>query len=197
MGLTAADYLQAQQALLPPGPAWALTEDAPLTQLLDGQAQELARIDARAEQLADEADPRTAQELLPDWERVLALPDACTPAGLNRTDRQLAITQRLTAQGGLSRAYYIGVAEELGEPAVTITEFSPAHCNSNCNAAIYSEADRFTWRVDIPHAPDQVRLATCNSDCNVALQEFTPSAIECVLQARKPAHTSVIFAYAP
>ena len=99
----------------------------------------------------DESDPRTADELLADWERVL--PDDCmVTLALSKTDRRAIAAQRPTEQGGQSRAYFIALAEQLGQPGCTITEFAPANCNSNCNSALYSEADRFVWRMNIPGA---------------------------------------------
>jgi hypothetical protein len=41
----------------------------------DRETTALARIDARAVDLANEADPRTANETIADWEKMLALPD--------------------------------------------------------------------------------------------------------------------------
>lgn len=103
MGLTSTDYLAQLQALLPPGPAWSKDEDAPLTRLLTGLAQELARVDGRALQLAKEADPRTVAELFADWERVAGLPDDCAIAfGGDQTvaQRRAALLGRLAALGG-------------------------------------------------------------------------------------------------
>ena len=74
---TAEQYRQALQSLLPPGPAFTREPNALLTKLLDALAQELYRADLRAAQLIDEAFPDTTTELLPDWERVAGLPDAC------------------------------------------------------------------------------------------------------------------------
>jgi uncharacterized protein YmfQ (DUF2313 family) len=77
MALTDTDYLRQLQALLPPGPAWPKNDDATLTRLFGALASELARVDGRAWQLLEEADPRTTAELFLDWERVAGLPDAC------------------------------------------------------------------------------------------------------------------------
>ena len=78
---------------------------------------------------------------------------------------------------------------------MSITEFRQANCNRNCNSSLHGLADVFTWRVNIPHPALNVRLMNCNSPCDAALQEYTPSIIECALTERKPAHTNVIFAY--
>lgn len=55
MALTVDDYLAQLQALLPSGPAWPRDVNADLTKLLMAEADELARIGARAEQLRTRA----------------------------------------------------------------------------------------------------------------------------------------------
>lgn len=77
MVLSAEAYLAQLQALLPPGSAWPRAANATLTKLLGALAEELARLDARALALIDEADGRSTLELLSDWERVCGLPDPC------------------------------------------------------------------------------------------------------------------------
>jgi uncharacterized protein YmfQ (DUF2313 family) len=102
----------------------------------------------------------------------------------------------LTELGGQSRAYFIGIAEQLGEPGCTIEDrFRPTTCDATCNAALVSEADAFTWRVNIPRAALNVQIMNCDDGCDSALQSYEPSLIECPLQEKKPAHTNVIFAY--
>lgn len=188
-------WLPSLLALLPPGRAFTREPGTVLVQLLTAIAIRLGVSQALLEDLAIQHDPRLATSLLPDWERLLALPDACTPAGLQVVDRQRLAFQRLVELGGQSRAYFIGLAALHGEPGVTISEFQQATCNSDCNSTLNSQADEFVWRANIPHAALNARWATCESDCNSSLQEYTPSLIECAFKERKPAHTTVIFSY--
>lgn len=196
MAVTLADWTSALQALLPPGRAFTREPDSVLTKVLEAIAALFAAAQLRVQELLAQADPRYATGLLTDWEALLALPDLCTPDGQNILDRQRAAYQRLVEQGGQSRAYFIGLAQLLGETGVTITESRRANCNSNCNAALYGQGDLFTWRVNIPRPALNARWANCQSNCNDALQMYTPSVIECFFNTRKPAHTRVIFAYA-
>ena len=94
MVLTENDYLRQMQSLLPYGPAWPKDDGALITRLLGGLAAELARVDGRAWQLVEEADPRTVAELFADWERVAGLPDACAIATLTREARRAATSTR-------------------------------------------------------------------------------------------------------
>lgn len=196
MAVTLEAWTSALQALLPPGRAFTREPNSILAKVLAAISAMYFSAQSKVDALVDQADPRRADELLSDWETMLALPDRCTPAGQNVLDRQRAVYQRLVEQGGQSRAYFIGLAELLGEAGVTITEFRRANCNSNCNSALYTRSDLFTWRVNIPRPALNARWANCQSNCNDALQMYTPSVIECALTERKPAHTHVIFAYA-
>ena len=55
------------ERLLPSGPAWAVPADGTMDNLLAALADEFARADGRITALLDEADPRTALELLGNW----------------------------------------------------------------------------------------------------------------------------------
>lgn len=198
MAMTADQYLAQLQALLPSGAAWTREPDADLTNAMLAIATELARVDARLDDLVNEGDVRTATELMTDWERVLGLPDDCMAnTVLTLAQRRLLALQRLVEEGGQSAAYFIGLAELLGEPGCTVSEFRPMNCNDNCNSALGSAADRFTWRFNIPHAPANLRPINCNDNCNSAMQIYTPSLPECPIRERKPAHTQVLFTYIP
>ena len=182
--------------VLPPGRALARDSDAVLTKLLEAIASMFLRVQLQLEALLVEWDPRQAEMMLPDWERLLGLPDKCTATqALTVPDRQRLAYQRLLEQGGQSRAYFLGIAEQLGEPGCTITEFGLFDCNDDCNGALCSEADCFTWRVEIPHVAAPTRVMTCNDDCTTSLQLYTPNLIECPIRDRRPAHTNVIFSY--
>lgn len=66
-------YTRMLAALLPPGKVWRLVAGSVLLKLLAGCADELERVDSRVGDLLDEADPSTADELLPEYERELGL----------------------------------------------------------------------------------------------------------------------------
>lgn len=73
MGLSADAYARMLKALLPPSRMWRLEADAVLSETLLACADELARVDGRVRDLLAEADPRTATELLPEWEKLFEL----------------------------------------------------------------------------------------------------------------------------
>jgi hypothetical protein len=79
-------------ALLPPGKLWRLVGESLIVPLLQGCADELARLDARAMDLLDELIPTLAVETLPDWERSYELTSDGTTA-----ERQARVTARYIA----------------------------------------------------------------------------------------------------
>ena len=111
-------------------------------------------------------------------------------------ERRALAFQRLTEQGGQSRQYFIDMAAALGEPGCTLTEFRPMNCNDDCNDALISAADKFSWRVTVPHSNTGARPMNCNDDCNDPLDLGGESVITCPIRERAPAHTNVYFAYA-
>jgi uncharacterized protein YmfQ (DUF2313 family) len=179
--LSPQDYGALLDALLPGGPAW---RDDLTARILEAWAEEFSRLDARVAQLIEEADPRTADELLSEWERLLGLPDECfTNIALSIQDRRRLAWQKLTARGGQSRAFFIALAATLGVPGCTITEAfdgNPHH-----------------WRVNVPLQVASARWMNCTDDCTDALQMYQPNLIECPIRERKPAHSEVFFAYLP
>lgn len=194
MALSVENYVQQLQSLLLLGKAWTRNVDSVLTNLLKGIAKEFARIDARADDLLRESDPRTTSELIEDWERVADLPDPCVTVAQTLEQRRVALTSKLTMQGGQSRKYFINLAASMGYPNATIDEYRPMNCNDDCNDALYSADDRYFWTINLP-STSGIFVMNCNSTCNDALQAWGDEAIECRINKYKPAHTTAIFAY--
>jgi uncharacterized protein YmfQ (DUF2313 family) len=195
MGVIATDYLAQLQALLPPGPAWPKDADAPLTKMLSGLSQELARVDARALELVEEVDPRTTAELFADWERVAGLPDACVVAfagDQTAAQRRASLVGRLATLGGQSPAYYIALAASLGY-TVTITEFSEHSVNDDVERALYGTAWNFAWQVNA--GLNTVIEITVESLVDDSIAIWGNELLECVLKRLAPAHTTVLFSY--
>lgn len=195
MVLTETDYLRQLQALLPPGPAWSKDDDTTLARLFGALAAELARVDGRAWQILEEADPRTTAELFLDWERAAGLPDACAEAfGGEQTmqQRRTALVGRLTTLGGQSPAYFIGLAAALGY-AITITEYRAHTVEDDVEYPLLGEAWNFAWQVNA--ALNSVTESTVDSTVEDPLAAWGNALLECVIERMKPAQSTVIFSY--
>jgi len=191
MGMTAAEYLLQLQALLPTGSAWPRDADAGLTLTLESLAEELARIDARADDLVEEADPRTTSELLPEWERVAALPSPCVTEAQSVDQRRAALVAKLILLGGQSPDFFIDLAAGLGL-TITIKEGRPLRAGkSKAGDPCYSALGRFIWHI---HHPDVVvSHLHAGSKAGDPVNKITvPSGLGC-LGLYAPAHTIVYF----
>ena len=200
MGVTRSpsDVLAELLQLLPSG--WAISKELSgyVAAFLSPMAAELSRIEVLANQLLAEIDPREAVYLLPEWEQMFG-PD---PYGRDVTllpeDQQRAqIFQRLTARGGQSRGYFIGLAALFGV-TITITQFQTSQCGAiECGAADCGGTPaQFYWMVSLPltEALDaECGAAECgNAYCGGSV---VPSPIVPVIQHDAPAHTIPIFSY--
>ena len=178
MALSAPAYTRLLKALLPRGALWDLQEGSFISRVLSAVADELARIDGRSEDLIREIHPPTTLDLLPDFERVYGLPDPCGGEDQSTAQRIASVVNKVTAVGGQSKTYYIGVAARLGF-TITIDEFTTA--------------DPFAWRVN--SALITLIEITVEDTVEDRLATFGNDQLECVLNELKPAHTTIIFAY--
>lgn len=189
-----ADIVRQMKARLPRG--WALPRDGgTFDALLGGPASEFGLVEGELGRLIDELDPRTAQVLLPDFERCLG-PDPCgrDREGLSLEERQRLAHQRWTANGGASIPYFVGVAARLGI-AIEIEEFWPTRPGSfRAGHRLIPEGEQFVWRVKLAQTASWHFRAGRNR-AGQPLGGFTRSAIECVFRRLKPDHTTVVFSY--
>lgn len=195
-------YADQITALMPRGRVWPEAGGPVWAALMRALAPELARLDQRACDLIEEADPRTCRETLTDWERVLGLPDPCSPGDATFEERRRAVITKLRMEGGASRQYFIDLAAALGF-AISITEHQPLICGRyRCGhqaerRPVGSPLMRFIWRVSI--AGRRLRWFRCGdgsrtgTDPHVRIQ--FADELECIFEALKPAHTRIVFDY--
>jgi uncharacterized protein YmfQ (DUF2313 family) len=177
MGMTATDYASQLQALLPPGAAWRMEPGDVRLAVLEALAEEFARLDARADALPVEANPRTSTELLPEWEAFLGLPPTGTDA-----ERRGAILGWLLAQFEQNAPFYIAQAAALGVPIpITITKDWVAFRvgASGAGDLIGGQEWEFIWTV---HAP-------------LATSAELRARLEALFTKFKQAHSIVYFIY--
>lgn len=180
-------------SLLPPGWVWPRDEGSLLAALLKPLAGEIAAVEAVAEAMIDEIDPRTAVLCLDDFERVLG-PDPCgrDPSTLTIARRQELAHQRWTGRGGQSIPYFVGLAAKRGV-AITIEEAHLLTAGDEAGSELVNSPEQFVWRV--PMTLTNPVVLTAGGEAGELLYDFDLSDIECDIRRAKPAHTEVVFAY--
>ncbi|WP_126456740.1 YmfQ family protein [Sulfuriflexus mobilis] len=195
MSYSAKHYLNQLKAQLPRGMLWdSLREEGnDFSELLAVSAAELARIEARAEDLLDEADPRTTYELLPEHEKEAGLPDTCTTQADTLQERRDALVAKLTSVGGQSRQYFIDIAAALGY-TITIAEAKASQFGKSYGDLYNGVGWRFVWYVDAPTETVRPRRFG-QSGYGEPYRDWGNEQLECLINRLKPAHTKVYFRY--
>jgi len=196
MSRSAEDAHQELMALLPPG--WIMPrpgDGSLLGAILAAPARMFAEIEAVAEEMIDQIDPRTATHTLDDFERVLGQ-DPCgrDTAGMSIADRQQLAHQRWTARGGQSIAYFVALAARRGV-AITIEESIVSQADYACAGdELVNEPEQFTWLVRLAFGGWIVAEAD-DAVAGDLLVEYDLNDIECDIRRLAPAQTEVVFSY--
>lgn len=208
-------YKSLLKKLLPQGFAWDQIKFDELN-LLEGLSGEFCRIDERGTDFLRELDPGTADELIPDWNQLLGIPDECTLPGATLADQQTQARQKLAEQGGLSAAFYEDVLTRLGfvDPEVTdIFDFrvgrnrvgdaltNPFDIPFRVGTGRVGERLRLTgWRYvfQVKVVQDDIRpFRVGQNTVGQPLVEFGNDQLECIMFKLKPAHTQPFFVFEP
>lgn len=193
---SAADYAVALRRLLPQGLAWPSNPSAVLTKVVNGLTGVFGYVDERAADLLEiETDPRSTNELLPEWEEAFGLPDDCTP--LPPTDpvvRRGNLVDKMTLLGAQSREFFIDRGVKFGE-TVEIREYAPYMCGvsrvgDTRMASLTDDLKNFRWQL----GPPENRFYWTVKITQL-LSNFVGGDFHCVLRKWKPAHTEVLFDY--
>ena len=209
------DYASMLLSLFPPGQAWKRDSDGLFRALQSSPAEELARLDGDAWRLLDEVNPATCTDALSDWERVLGLPDECTPLAETFAERRAAVLLKLVRPVGQNAAYYEMLARRLGYQNPKVEEFSPLRAGSRaghrinqCPGGLYAQQVDgeliltqslyhgwlFVWRLNVSQG-SVVFFRASQSQAGDRLAFWGDSLLECIIRRVKPAHTHVIFGY--
>ena len=206
------DYADAWSRLLPVGQAWPRHPESILARLLLGQSGVWGRIDGRAADLLElETDPRLTNELLPEWERAYGLPDECLAEPLSIAERRRALIERMTLEGGQSRAFFIAAAAALGY-SIEIVEYSPFMVgvsrigdtrpnglpHEQYRWEIAPPETRFYWTVKVGAVRmTWFRIGWGGGQVGVDphLRIALATDLECLFRRWKPAHTEIVFNY--
>lgn len=171
--------LVATLSLLPPGEALADGVETELAKLLRTHARAVDRLEALADFVLEEIDPRGTTTFLEDWERVLGLPDCGSLAG-SQTARREEVLEKYTREGDLTAQSLIDAAAVLG---FTITINEPL-----------ASPNQHVFEVTLPGLAVQ-SFRVGESRTGESLGSFGDARLSCLLNARKPAHLN--FNYIP
>lgn len=142
------DYCTVTRQLSPEGFAWQIKPGGVMAKLLCALGYEASRIERRVSELLEEVDPRTTEELLPDWERNAGLPGKCNtnpPSTLE--GRREALHAKLTERVSDSPSFFLALADGLGYPNAEIRrEHAPFQCGiSACGDALQGHHGHWTY----------------------------------------------------
>jgi len=128
MAINATNYRDMLLNLLPRGIAWARSVTSNMASLMLAIGDEFARLHQRALDLLEESDPRTATEMLPDWERNLADQDSCSnEVAASIEERRAVVTGNYLGVGGHNIPYLISVASRMGFDITIVDGVIPNH----------------------------------------------------------------------
>ena len=199
MARSSLDYLRLLQSLLPKGKAWTRALASKLTEYLYAEAEELARIDNRVQDLIKERNTLYANELIAEHELDLGLPDECTrDLTLALTERRAAANAKLITTGGQSKEYFISIANKYGYEA-EIEEYTPFWCGIDaCGDPVGPVANIYYWKFTIYTDETPIPFICGVSVCGDSLNGVSEllNAVFCYAEKYKPAHTKLIIATA-
>lgn len=193
---TPEQYRLQLRGLLPSGPAWDPELVPEIERVLQGVAVEFSRLEGRAVDLLNEMDPSGVSELVPDWEALMGLPDACLGPNPAFEDRRLAVRRRLVEVGGQSRTYFLDIAISQGYPNATITEHrAPRMGRSRFGSAHFGTwRAQFMWTLNTGSRHRQGRRFGV-SYWGERFGANPGNALECLIRRPAPAHTVVHINY--
>ncbi len=203
------NYKNLVRRLFPRGEAWHMEPGTEFAKFADAIAQEPARVEQRALDLLTELDPTMTFEMLDNWERMLEIPDECTPidTDLTTSDRRVRILQKLTTGGGQNKAFYKLIASQLGYDAeifdiISFRDFRVGICRVGEALSNSTDPDgepnengwTYTFMVKAP-AEYVRRFRTGISTVGERLVLPENTTLECVIRRFAPAHVTVLFAF--
>jgi len=197
-------YIDLLKSLFPQGWAWNIRRDSFFEKLIEALSLEFCRVEERSIDFIDEIDPKTTFEMIDNWERLLGIPDECTPADSDPSlfERRVRICQKLVTGGGQSPAFFQEIASQLGYDAdiIDVQNFKDFRVGQAVvgdrlsNGSSTGTGWGYTWTVRAPAALTRA-FRVGQSTVGERLQLFENDTLECVIEKFKPAHTNVLFSF--
>jgi uncharacterized protein YmfQ (DUF2313 family) len=197
MALTESDYSQQLKALLPKGPIWQSVTGSVLDSILTAFSKEFARVDARALDIVDENDPRTAMETLQTWFDDWGIPSACLAAISDPTNEQMRseLISKITSSRSLTPAYFEDVAAAAGYDADVVT-YEVYTVADTVDKQMFGNEWNTAFSMAIRVNDDGgMTVFDTTWTCDQPLGAWGDAFLECLIKNLVPAHVIVIFEY--
>jgi len=193
MAMTSAQYVEVVQGLLPKGKLWLRNGFGVLFTLLLGISDELARVDQAIDSILEEADPRTAKDLISDWENFVSLPDSTQAISTLLDERRADVHRKLTDPGGQSDDVFASLAQSFGY-SVKVRNFTP-FCAGTGTAGkeVFSPSWRGHWGVFATGIV--VRHFSAGDSAGQPLTSWRNSILEAVIKKAAQSQSTPHFYY--
>ena len=186
MALTERDYSHQIDELLPRGPVWKRTPGGALDAVLYALGREAARVDARINQVIEEADPRTSAEELARLEAI---------ADPSQEQMRQELLAKITSNLGLTAAFFESLAGTLGYQA-KVTTFTEHDVNDDVEHPLYEKQWTTVMTLGITiRSNGNAEYLDVTWGADEPLARWGNALLECVIRALAPAHVYVIFMY--
>ena len=191
--IAAEGYLALLQALLPRGAAWTRERTATLTSLLQALGADLARIDADAADLLAEIDPSTTLDMLPDWERVVGLPDDCSPAEtVDVATRRSLLVSLLAHTPEITPAGLERLAISAGYTSATVIEQRRSSAEAIAGIDATGGRWRYVWWLRTEGGAGRYFTTLSTAADPLVVYDPRDTELACRVRAATPAHTYVV-----
>lgn len=191
------DYDKALDRLLPRGPIWQRTPGSVLDSILHAIAQELARVDAQADRVLEEADPRTSFDLLQQWFTDWGIPSACLAALADPTleGKRRELITKITSSRSLTAQFFRDVAETLGYEADIVT-YSAFTVRDTADKSLFGTEWNTAYAMGIAvKSSSSQQLFNTTWTVDQPLAVWGDRLFECLMRELVPAHVTAIFEY--
>jgi uncharacterized protein YmfQ (DUF2313 family) len=166
---------------MPKGRLWNREEDSILTKILAGMAEELSRIEVRAENLIVEKILSTTSELLTDHEEDFGIPEEGEDLQPTIALRRNELKSKLLEVGQQDKGYFDDICEAFGYDVI-IEEFRPAWSGVMVSGdSCGDQPNIFFWKINID-------VDSVEESIEVDLTKLINK-----INKIKPAHTHVLF----
>jgi uncharacterized protein YmfQ (DUF2313 family) len=187
-------FKSAIKKLLPRGRVWSRDIDTVQDQVYSALAPTYERQTAAAIGLLNDSPPFSLDQMLPEWEAALGLPDPCVTTAQSHSQRVAQVISKLSYSGGQTVAYFVGLAEAVGYPDVSIQQYAPFRVGRSAMGSPLGTSDwAFAWTVNAPSLP-VIYFSMGISAMGDGLYSLGGKELQCTINRYAPAHTLVTYA---